>query len=403
MRYGYLWRNPSAPSRERHPRMRICIVMEYHPVDLTGGSETQVFGLAREFAKAGHEVTYVCQRYDRARPVAETVDGVRILRTLRWRKVFRFLAAGQLFRTVRRLRPEIVYQRFASPITGLSAMAARSLSVPFVWGCSEDRSLERGSLLHRHDGASGGPMRFTKAGVLSLNAWINQHLFYHGLRRAQAVVVQNGSQLEALETHYGLLGTLIPNGVAVPPARGSASPTPLVLWLNRIAPRKNPEAFIDLARSMQAAYPAVRFVLVGGRQDDAYMESIRQRAAGVGNLELTGNVAPAEVQRWLEQAWVFMLTSTAEGFPNVLLQAWAAGTPVVSLEIDPDGLIAREGLGLISGTSDGLQRDVARLLDDAGLRERLARVSGEYVAEHFEFAKIAERYLALFQELIAAR
>jgi NAD(P)-dependent dehydrogenase (short-subunit alcohol dehydrogenase family) len=139
--------------------MRICIVMEYHPADLTGGSETQVFGLAREFAKAGHEVAYVCQRYNRAMPVDETIDGVRILRTLRWRKVFRFLAAGQIFRTVHRLRPEIVYQRFASPLTGLVAVAAGALSVPFVWGCSEDRSLERGFLLHRDHGKSGGPMR----------------------------------------------------------------------------------------------------------------------------------------------------------------------------------------------------------------------------------------------------
>lgn len=403
MRYGDWRRNPSAPLGERHPHMRICIVMEYHPADLTGGSETQVFGMAREFAKAGHEVSYVCQRYDRARPVGETVDGVRILRTLRWRKVFRFLAAEQLLRTVCRLRPEIVYQRFASPVTGLTAMAARALSVPFVWGCSEDGSLDRGFLLHRPGGGSGGPVRLAKARVLCLNAWINQRLFDYGLRHARAVVVQNHSQLESLEANFGLHGTLIPNGVVVRPARGPASPRPLVLWLNRIAPRKNAEAFIELARSMRAEYPAVRFVLVGGRQNDAYMETIRQRAAGVDNLEMTGNVAPAEVQRWLEQAWVFMLTSTAEGFPNILLQAWAASTPVVSLKIDPDGLIAGEGLGLVSKTSDGLQRDTARLLDDAALRERLGSASRAYVAEHFEFAKIAERYLALFQELIAAR
>jgi glycosyltransferase involved in cell wall biosynthesis len=217
------------------------------------------------------------------------------------------------------------------------------------------------------------------------------------------VVVQNHSQLESLHADYALAGTLIPNGVTIPPARGPVSPKPLVLWLNRIAPRKNAEAFIDLARSMQAEHPAVRFVLVGGRQEDGYMATIRQRACGVGNLELTGNVAPAEVQRWLEQAWAFVLTSTAEGFPNVLLQAWAAGAPVVSLEIDPDGLIAREGLGFVSGTPEGLLKDVARLLDDAALRERLAGASRAYAAEHFEFAKIAQRYLALFQELRAAR
>ena len=204
--------------------MRICIVMEYHPSDLTGGSEAQAFGLAREFARAGHEVTYVCQRYDRSRPTNQVVDGVRVLRVLRWHKVFRFLVAGRLLATIRRLQPEVVYQRFASPLTGLAAMAARSISVPFVWGCSEDSTLEKGHLPNERVDGARETLRSTKQMLLSVNARVNRSLFYSGLRRAKVVVLQNGYQLSLLKENFGIAGVLIPNGVSIPLSRGHTNP-----------------------------------------------------------------------------------------------------------------------------------------------------------------------------------
>lgn len=379
--------------------MHICIVMEYHPDDLTGGAEVQVFGLARRFVAAGHEVSYVCQRYDRSRPTDAVVDGVRVLRVLAWRRVFRFLVALCLIRTVKGLRPDLVYQRFASPLTGIAAWAARSLRVPFVWGCSQDESLEPGFLLRARPKPSGGPGGWAKALLLRINAQTNQRLFSWGVRHAGAIVVQNPRQLELVRSNFGRSARVIANGIDVPPLAGAKEPEPLVLWLNRIAKGKNAEGFIELAASLQADHPTVRFVLVGGRQNDRYMEEIRTLAARVENLELTGGVPQSEVRGWMERAWVYVLTSTSEGFPNVLLQAWAAGTPVVSLEVDPGGVIQGEGMGLLSGTPEGLRRDVERLIADPAQRAQLAAAAHAYVSEHFEFGRIAGRYLDLFQQL----
>jgi glycosyltransferase involved in cell wall biosynthesis len=403
MRYGVpqLRDPPTSEATAATHAMRICIIMEYHPADLTGGSETQAFGLARAFARAGHDVSYVCQRYKRDRPVDDVVDGVRVLRTLRWHSVFRSLVAWQLVRTVRNLRPEVIYQRFASPLTGLAAIAARYVGASFVWGCSEDESLEKGRLLYPPSGHARPPLRSVKKALLRLNGRMAQTLFDFGLRRAKVVVVQTQSQMSLLQVNLGLTGVLIPNGVALTQPQEPKSPTPLVLWLNRIAPRKNAEAFVDLARSLQVERPDARFVVVGGRQEDDYLASVRKRASGVQNLTLTGNLPPNEVRRWFEQAWIFVLTSKSEGFPNVLLEAWAAGLPVVSLEFDPDGLIADKGLGLVSKTGDGLRRDVELLLSDADLRKKLAERSRTYAAQHFEFSKVAEQYLELFQTIAA--
>lgn len=378
--------------------MRICIVMEYHRDDLIGGSEIQVFGLAREFARLGHDVFYICQRYDRAKPVVETIDGVRVLRALRWHRVFRFIMVAGLFRTVRRTRPDVVYQRSTQYLTGLAGLVARLLSVPFVWGCSEDEALRRDFLVRQQREAGSGRSGIKRL-LLLLNAWTSQCLFHAGLRQARAVIVQNQRQLELLTESYGRLGTLIPNGVLVPREPRRPAPYPLVLWLNRIYRRKNAEAFVQLARDMQSQHPEARFVLVGGRQEDPYMRSVHELASGLENLQLVGNVPHADTEGWLRQAWIFVFTSRAEGFPNALLEAWAHGLPVVSLSLDPDGLIEKHGLGILSGTPEKLRQDVSLLLADSALRERLGDAGRAFVTQHFEFSRIAERYLQLFAGL----
>ena len=48
----------------------------------------------------------------------------------------------------------------------------------------------------------------------------------------------------------------------------------------------------------------------------------------------------------IDRSRAVVLTSRHEGMPNVFLEAWARGVPVLSLHFDPDGKIAKEGLGL---------------------------------------------------------
>jgi glycosyltransferase involved in cell wall biosynthesis len=380
--------------------MRIAMVMEYHPLDLVGGSQIQVFEVAKELAARGHNVTYVCQRYDRSRPAEEYIDGVWVARALTWRKVLQVLTGPKLYMTLRRNRPDVVYQRYVSPLTGLAALSARLLRVPFVWGCSEDASLEPG-FLRRHGSRSPRTLRARiKARILDVDRWLADVLFSIGLRMAQAVVVQNKIQAELLRAYHGRQGETIPNGIRAGEFHHSESPQPLILWLNRIAERKNPQAFIRLARAVALRRPNARFVLVGSRQQDDYMRSIRDMADAVPALELVGEVPFAETRVWFGQAWVFVLTSVGEGFPNVMLQAWAAGTPVVSLNVDPDELLATRGLGLVCADEEQLAAHVLHLLDDAEARRRLADAGRAYVLQHFEIGSVAAQYEALFARLV---
>jgi glycosyltransferase involved in cell wall biosynthesis len=76
---------------------------------------------------------------------------------------------------------------------------------------------------------------------------------------------------------------------------------------------------------------------------------------------------------------VFVNTSESEGFPNTYLQAWARGTPVVAF-FDPDGVIAREGLGRTVRDLGQMQAAVHELLTNAVLWSTISRRCTEYVS-----------------------
>jgi glycosyltransferase involved in cell wall biosynthesis len=93
---------------------------------------------------------------------------------------------------------------------------------------------------------------------------------------------------------------------------------------------------------------------------------------------------------------VLVCTSDREGFPNVFLQAWQAKCPVVSLTIDPDGVIEKYDIGRVSRNLDTMTADVDRLMTDDVLRARITSNGIAYVEEHHAIKTVADRYEALF-------
>jgi glycosyltransferase involved in cell wall biosynthesis len=174
-------------------------------------------------------------------------------------------------------------------------------------------------------------------------------------------------------------------------------PRDLVAWIGGIRRIKQPELFLELARRI----PEKRFVLLGGGSgvEPSFEKKIREEAAQVRNLTLTGHVPHDTIRDYLARAVVLVNTSRVEGFPNAYLEAWNLCVPVVSFN-DVDGLVEKEKLGVICKGLDDMETAVRSFADDTGGRMSAGRRARVVVRERFSVSVLARHYIEFFEELI---
>ena len=136
--------------------------------------------------------------------------------------------------------------------------------------------------------------------------------------------------------------------------------------------------------------------MVWFKTDETRPELVQElEAAGdrLSNLDLLGQQPHPEVLDLISRAIAVVSTSEAEGMPNVFLEAWARGIPVLSLDYDPDHKIQSLDLGLVAGDSDERFAEAARsLAEDAELRTRMGESARDYVQREHSPAAVADRW-----------
>lgn len=225
---------------------------------------------------------------------------------------------------------------------------------------------------------------------------------HYALENADHVFVQTESQLRALEHRFGRRGELIRNPVAIAaddPARWPArAARDLVLWIGRSDTfHKQPLLMLELAKRC----PDLPVLMILNKTHaDVFDRVLAERPE---NLTVVERVPHREIWDYYRRARVFVSTSAYEGFPNTFLQCAAAGVPVASLAVDPEGILSRHGCGLLAeGSLEALERHVRALWSDAALAERLALTFHRYALEHHGIDSQVGRFESLLRQVIAA-
>lgn len=188
-----------------------------------------------------------------------------------------------------------------------------------------------------------------------------------------------------------------------PPADASLRSNATVLFLGDFSQRKGVRDLLAAAPAVLAMYPKARFVITGGDPPPG----VAALAAGLGEaVTFAGWVRGDEKLALLQQAALLALPSYAEGVPIALLEAMAAGLPVVTTPVGgiPD-LIAdgRNGLLVQPGDVAGLAGAVARLLNDPELRRAAGELNRLQVVGKYDVPRYADRLLALYTDVAAGR
>jgi len=170
-----------------------------------------------------------------------------------------------------------------------------------------------------------------------------------------------------------------------------------LLWIGRVTAEKAPRRYVDLARAL----PDGRFTMVTiGPDASREHPELQEAARGVPNLELSENVPYPQLMEMISGAVAVVNTSTVEGLPNVFLEAWARGVPVLTLECDPDGVIERRELGIAaSGSWDRFIAGARELLDGRFPRAELSRRTRAFIEEVHSIDAGAARWADVIDRL----
>ncbi|TAN84699.1 MAG: glycosyltransferase family 1 protein [Gallionella sp.] len=224
-------------------------------------------------------------------------------------------------------------------------------------------------------------------------------------RRAARVVLLSGEWEQKLSVRLpGAHLAVIENGVAEPPPieTNKTAGKIVVLFLGNLCQRKG---IWDLVACAGALPPAARLVLVGGEEDPGIAADLRKYLAREGledRVELTGPAVGKAKLRWLRSADIFVLPSYAEGVPISMLEAAAAGLPLIVTPVGGIPSVLSDGehaLFVQPGDHDALAGAINHLIGDPALRARLGAAAREHVLGRFGIENTARKYLGLYREL----
>jgi glycosyltransferase involved in cell wall biosynthesis len=190
---------------------------------------------------------------------------------------------------------------------------------------------------------------------------------------------------------------------------GAADGRLLLFSAGRLVKKKGFEYLIDAVASMP---PAERPMLVLAGDGDLRGElEARATAAAINDsVRFLGNQTQDEVGRWLAAADVVAVPSVrddsgnVDGLPNVVLEALASGTPLVTTPAGGIGSVVESGrTGLIVGERDpaGLAAAIRQLTAAPDLRERIGRAARALVAERYGWERTAKQLEGAYRRALA--
>jgi glycosyltransferase involved in cell wall biosynthesis len=205
---------------------------------------------------------------------------------------------------------------------------------------------------------------------------------------------------------------VIPNGVEVPDvdrfpgSRGAR--TELGLPIDQVVvgtvARLDPVKRLDVLFQALGSLPDVSSVIIGDGPERARLMALSDRIELTGRIHFAGQ--QGDVRPWLAAIDVFALSSDWEGMSNALLEAMAAGLPIVATAVGgtPDVVVdGVTGLLVPPRDSSALAKAIATLVRDPDLRRRMGQAGRERVLQHFSVERMVERTQNLYEQLLSAK
>jgi phosphatidylinositol alpha-mannosyltransferase len=207
---------------------------------------------------------------------------------------------------------------------------------------------------------------------------------------------------------------IIPNGIdfdrfnrRYPPLEQFADGRPTVLFVGRLEKRKGLRFLLRAWPAVRERNPEARLVVVGrGRPLEGYRRFAARQGWSPRDVVFAGYVPSEDMPRYYQAADIFCAPNTGqESFGIVLLEAMAAGAPIVASDIPGyRDVVAHGQQGFLVKPQDpaSIADTIGRLLADPDLRERM-RLAGPVKARLYDWPRVAAQVLEYYDDVLERR
>jgi glycosyltransferase involved in cell wall biosynthesis len=198
--------------------------------------------------------------------------------------------------------------------------------------------------------------------------------------------------------------TVIPNGVELQDTLAARSPSEHleIVCVAHFRPGKRHGDLIEALALLRERGAAARCVLIGEGVRRSRVEALVRERRLDGSVEFAGLRSPEQVRQALSLAGVFVLPSASEGSPMSVLEAMAAGLPVVATDVPGTREVVVPGsTGILVPPEDpaALADALERLHGDPALRAGMGDAARARAERRFSIAQAVERHAAAYAAL----
>ena len=402
--------------------LKVAHVLRRFVFEEWGGTETVVWNTVLQQHAAGVSAEILATSALSV-PGEEIRDGIRIRRFPYWYPYFPLGKKARLeldkkggnpfvpglFRALRRGGFDLIHIHCGGRMAVMCALLAHRLGIPCVTSLHGGFAAVPPEELKKMMSVTKG--KFHYGGVIDRLAGFRRNV----IAETDAVICISHEEELLLKRQFPEQRIVyLPNGVncedfAVKPACsprqewGIPADRKLVLCISRIDYQKNQKLLLELP----AADPGCHLLLIGPVTSPWYHQELLARAGELGvadRLTVIPGLPPGDprLKAILHEADVFALASLHEPFGIVVLEAWAAGLPVMAAGVGglKDLIVpGRNGLLFDPDDAAGLIRGYEQLMRDPELRRRLSENARNEV-EEYSWTALAGRLLTLYGELL---
>ena len=379
--------------------MRVLQVTPAFPPSAHGGISTHVGLLSKGLVALGHDVRVVTtNRYDfrRVMPFSglRTVEGVRTYYARAY-PPGRYFFAPSVVKVIRDWArdADIVHVHDTRTFVGLSAsFAARTHSIPYVVTChgSLSTSIGSSSLKGIHDHLIGKGLVRRASRIVALNDQELSDIVDFGIPREKVVIVPNA--IPVADSIDG--GLFLEKGKDVRAAK-------TILFLGRIHPIKGIDRLIEAFSLVDKTNNDCRLLIVG--QDYGAQRSLSKLVKRKGldeKVDFPGPIYGKEKDELLEASDVLVLPSYRETFPLVILEAFAAGLPVVTTAgCGIAGELRSHQAALVVSSTAEMASAIEQCLHDSHLAGQLRRNAISLLKTTYSWDSVLKQISMIYGEV----